>query len=258
MLRVAFALLLAALPAHAVASAPAGWRYDVYWMGLPVGEGTFGRAETGDGYRALWSMETEGLVAGFLHLDVEGMAEGQLTDGRPVPSLYRNHLRTAKREGQVAVSYAPRGPQARLLENTIRWTAPPGPDDKNPPPVPGHLRRGVDPATGMVLVGRGVRRAFHGGPDSFAVPVYDGVRRFDLRVRVVGLEEVHVWWQSFPAVELAAEIVPIAGFEEPEKWDSEPIQVHLDPATMLPRRIETRGIVITADEPCADLADCRG
>lgn len=258
MLKATVAILAAMLPAAAFAAAPVGWRYDVFWMGLPMGEATFGRAETETGYRALWSMATEGLVAGFLRLDVEGAAEGRLTEGRPTPDTYRNHLRTGKREGGVRVDYTPPGPRARLVENTIRWTAAPGPGDRTPPPVPDSLRRGVDPATAMVLVGNGVRAALHGGPERFAVSVYDGVRRYDLRVQVVGRTTVSIWWRSFPAVELTADIVPLAGFEEPEKWDGTPIRAHLDPATLLPRRIETRGLVITADEPCATLAECRG
>lgn len=87
-------------------------------------------------------------------------------------------------------------------------------DTSKKPPLAERFRTNVlDPLSALAAIRQELRRGNRG---AFTIPVYDGARRFDVRVRVLPKRE------GDTALHLALTLAPIAGFKGETSDDGDP------------------------------------
>jgi hypothetical protein len=227
--RVLGRLCLAAgfLPAVLASPAAAGnlvATYSASWAGLPAATIRLTLRDGGAEYRDDIEITTHGLVHLLTRFRATASAEGRLAVERtPEPARYVAAYDLRKRtDRRLSMQFV------RRAGGTV---AERGPDDtsRKPPLAETFRKNSVDPLSALERVREALRGA---RPDtSFAVPVYDGARRFDIIGRVLPKD-------SAPEGMRRAELTlrPIAGFRGETSEDGDP-----DDA---PRKVE---LVVTDD-----------
>jgi hypothetical protein len=166
--------------------------------------------ERDDGsYSVSFTAHTRGLIGWIYPYVLEGEADGKLGSDGPRPERFATLARSSGDELRRAISYHGDGTLAT-------WSDPPrapGDDDATVVPVP--LRRDtLDPASAIVAVMEAMVRA---GRCDGAYPVYDGRRRYDLTVALVGpspLSPSRYSSYSGPATLCRVEVSKLAGFKD--------------------------------------------
>ena len=202
---VAGALALAAIPRIAAADESSAL-YGVYWAGLSAGDIKLTLRDDASGYRDEVEIRTEGLPRLVTRFRGSAASGGKLVADRlPQPGYYDAHydLRKGKNR-RLSMRFVARG-GAALAER--------GPDDtsKKPPLAESFRQNVLDPLSALTAIRDALRRGNRG---AFTVPVYDGARRFDVKVRVLPKSE--------QALHLELTLAPIAGFKGETSEDGDP------------------------------------
>jgi len=208
MLRVAALVWLAAAvlqSAHAEETA----LYQAYWAGLPAGEIRLTLMEDPAAYRGEIQIRTEGLAHLLSRFRGSAVSEGRLAaELLPAPTRYdaAYDLRKAH-DRRLSMEFAPHAGGGLVAER--------GPaDTSKKPPLAEPFRTNVlDPLSTLAAIRHELRRGNRG---SFTIPVYDGARRFDVRVRILPKRE------GDGALHLALTLAPIAGFKGETSEDGDP------------------------------------
>ena len=162
-------LLLPAAPAAAAGPRSLELRYDVYTAGVPTLSLRLDIAFTGERYRIVSHMETRGVIGFLFPWRHRGETEGTVVDGELRPGHYRA---TSDASGTVK--------SARLVyrgDGTVTATAEPVREEGRDL-VPVAMTRGaVDILTAVLRVTRQIEAS---GRCDGEIPVFDGVRRYDL------------------------------------------------------------------------------
>jgi hypothetical protein len=233
--------------------------YAAYWAGLPAAEIRLRLRDGDSAYHNEIEISTKGLPQLFTHFRTTASAEGRLAAGRPAePSRYDAvyDLRQ-RRDRRVSMRFVPRG-GAVIAER--------GSDDtSSKPPLAETFRSNtVDPVTAFERI-RGVLRGPQHSPGShFAIPVYDGARRFDIVGHILPKAEAR---EGTLRVELT--LRPIAGFKgetsEDGDPDSAPRKVDLlvtDDARVMPLSITVpifhMPLVVQFEHLCPTAETCPG
>jgi hypothetical protein len=208
MLRVAGFIWLAAVAVQ-TAQAEEVAVYQATWAGLPAGEIRLTLRDDPAAYRDEIEIRTEGLARLLTRFHARAVSEGRLA-AAPLPTPIRYdafyELRKA-RDRRLSMGFASRVDGARIAER--------GPaDTSKKPPLAEKFRTNVlDPLSALAAIRHALRRGERG---SFMIPVYDGTRRFDVKVQVLpkraGESTMH----------LALTLVPIAGFKSEASDDGDP------------------------------------
>jgi uncharacterized protein DUF3108 len=183
--------------------------YQAYWAGVPAGEIRLSLRDDPAGYHDEIVVRSQGLPWLLTHFRATAVSEGRLAADRPpVPARYdalydlrkgrdrRLRMRFAGRDGAV---FAERGSD----------------DTSKKPLLAEAFRKNVlDPLSTVTAIRQELRRGNRG---SFMVPVYDGARRFDVRVRVLPKKG-----NGEPALHLELTLAPIAGFKGESSDDGDP------------------------------------
>jgi hypothetical protein len=204
---VAVALALAAIPRIAAADESSAL-YSVYWAGLPAGDIKLTLRDDPAGYRDEIEIRTEGLPRFVTRFRGSAASGGRLVADRlPQPGYYDAHydLRKGKNR-RLSMRFVAHG-GAAFAER--------GPEDtsKKPPLAEGFRQNVLDPLSALTAIRDALRRGNRGG---FSVPVYDGARRFDVRVRVLPKKDAD------PVLHLELTLAPIAGFKGETSEDGDP------------------------------------
>ena len=199
--------------------------YSAYWAGLPAAHIRLTLHDGGAGYRDEIEIATEGLPYALTRFRAAAWAEGRLAaDRQPEPARYLAAYDLRKRrDSRVSLQFLHR------IGGTIAERSPD--DTSHKPPLPETFRKNaVDPLSALEQVRTALRRSRPGG--SFAIPVYDGARRFDIVGRILPRN-------GAADGTLRAELTlrPIAGFKGETSEDGDP-----DDA---PRKVE---LSVTDDE----------
>ncbi|BBK31102.1 uncharacterized protein DUF3108 [Stella humosa] len=152
-------------------------QYDVYTAGLPTLALKLDIAFTGEGYRVAADMQTQGLAGFLFPWHYQSVSEGVVAGGDLRPALYRT---TSTASGKTKT--------ARLVyraDGTVAATAEPAVEEGRDPVPPGLTRGSVDILTAVLRV---TRRLESTGRCDGEVPVYDGLRRYDLVFSDGGLD----------------------------------------------------------------------
>jgi len=233
--------------------------YAAYWAGLPAAEIRLRLHDGAAAYHDEIEIRTTGLPALLSKFRGTALAEGRLAADRPAePSHYDAVYDLRKRRNShISMRFVPRA-GAVVAER--------GPDDtsRKPPLAEKFRSNAVDPMTALERL-RGVLRARpHSADGSFAIPVYDGARRFDIAGRILPKKDAR---EGTLRVELT--LRPIAGFKgessEDGDPDSAPRKVDLlvtDDARLMPLSITVpvffMPLVVQFDHLCAPPEMCSG
>jgi len=185
--------------------------YAAYWAGLPAAEIRLRLHDGAAAYHDEIEIRTTGLPALLSKFRGTALAEGRLAADQPAePSHYDAVYDLRKRRNShISMRFVPRA-GAVVAER--------GPDDtsRKPPLAEKFRSNAVDPMTALERL-RGVLRARpHSADGSFAIPVYDGARRFDAIV------ERRPPSTAEPGIRLAMTLRAIAGFKGESSDEGDP------------------------------------
>lgn len=204
---VAAVLLLAASPRIASAE-DASAIYRVYWAGLPAGDIKLTLRDDPAGYRDEIEIRTEGLPRLVTRFRGSAASGGKLAaEHPPQPGYYDAHYDLRKSKNKRL--------SMRFVSRAGALVADRGPEDtSSKPALAENFRQNVlDPLSALTAIRDALRRGNRG---SFSVPVYDGARRFDVKVRVLPKTGAD------PVLHLELTLAPIAGFKGETSEDGDP------------------------------------
>ncbi len=200
-------VMLAMLTSSAQAEETAAL-YQAYWAGLPAGELRLTLRDDPAAYRGEIVIRTEGLPRLLTRFRASAVSEGRLAAERlPAPLRYDATYDLRKRQDRrLSMEFTPR---ADTLV-AVRGAA----DTSRKPPLAEPFRTNVlDPLSALAAIRHALRQGNRG---AFAVPVYDGTRRFDVSVRILPKQA------GDPTLHLALTLAPIAGFKGETSEDGDP------------------------------------
>ena len=178
--------------------------YSAWWAGLPAAEIRLEAHEEAGRYETAITIETRGLAHLATHF--RGIAESAgrlIADRVAAPQRYETTYDLRRRRGSHI--------SMRFVERDGAVVAERGPGDTSakPPLAEAFRRNVVDPLAAFERIRAALRQ---GG--AFAVPVYDGARRFDVVGRVLPRRQ--------GALHVALTLHPIAGFRGETSQDGDP------------------------------------
>jgi Protein of unknown function (DUF3108) len=187
--------------------------YAAYWAGLPAGEIRLRlHANGAAAYRDEIEIRTTGLPALLSRFRATAVAQGSLAADRPAePSHYdATYDLWKRRNSRISMRFVARA-GAVIAER--------GPDDtSHKPPLAEKFRSNtVDPVTAFERVRSALLAPRHSADGSFAVPVYDGARRFDILGHILPKKDAN---EGTLRVELT--LRAIAGFKGESSDDGDP------------------------------------
>ena len=186
--------------------------YAAYWAGIPAGEIQIRLHDGAAAYHDEIEIRTTGLPALITRLRGTGIAEGRLAADRPAePSHYDAIYDLWKRRNShISMRFVTRG-GGTVAER--------GPDDtsRKPPLAEKFRSNAVDPVTAFERVRAALRAPRRSADGSFAVPVYDGARRFDILGHILPKKDAS---EGTLRVELT--LRAIAGFKGESSDDGDP------------------------------------
>jgi hypothetical protein len=183
--------------------------YQAYWAGLPAGEIRLTLRDDTASYRDEIVVRSQGLPWLLTHFRATAVSEGRLASDRPpVPTRYDVLYDLRKgRDRRLSMSFAGR-------DGAVLAERGPGDTSKKPLLAEGFRKNVLDPLSTVTAIRRELRRGNRG---SFMVPVYDGARRFDVRVRVLPKKAT-----SEAVLHLELTLAPVAGFKGESSDDGDP------------------------------------
>jgi Protein of unknown function (DUF3108) len=208
---LAIALLAAAGGAGSSRAEPLVAVYDAFWAGLPVARIRLELDDGGAHYQDAIAVTTDGLPRLVTKFRGTATAEGRLGPALPAePMRYDAVYDLRKRRGSHI--------SLRFVAHGGTTIAERGADDtsRKPPLAEPYRRDTVDPLSAFERIREALRAALRGGNASFAVPVYDGARRFDVRGRVLPKAD------GDHSLQVALALRPIAGFKGESSDDGDP------------------------------------
>jgi hypothetical protein len=263
---VVFLAGLVAAPMAPCATPPGGpepqtLRYVATWAGLPAGEVHLQLAEGTSVFRAQIDISTVGLPRWLTRFRARGISEGAVpVDGLAMPERYdaAYDLRSRKGKrismrfvGSGGDSVAERGPE----DSSEKYLLPPA-----------LLTDVVDPLAALTRMREALRSGL-AGQGHFAIPVFDGKRRFDVEERAVSHEMTRIGDRVLPVLHLALLLHPIAGFKGDDgeaNPDPKPRGLDLlfsDDGGFTPLRMEVTvawlTMVVELAERCGTMAPCK-
>jgi hypothetical protein len=163
----------------------------------------------GDGdYIISFAARTSGWIGWIYPYLLEGEAGGKLTDEGPMPARFATLSRSRSDEKRRAISYLGDG-------SLVTWSDPSRSVEDDEESVPTPMRRNtLDPASAILSVAEAVTRA---GKCQGNYPVYDGRRRFDLSISLIGSEPLapsRYSSYSGPATLCRVVVNKLAGFRD--------------------------------------------
>jgi uncharacterized protein DUF3108 len=197
--------LAPALPAQAEEVAAL---YRAYWAGLPAGEIRIKLRDDPASYRDDIAIRTEGLPRLVTRFQGTAVSEGRFGAARlPSPVRYdaRYDLRK-RRDKRLSMRFDP-------VPGGLVADRGPGDSSEKPPLKPAFRTNVLDPLSALTAIRHALRQGARG---SFSVPVYDGARRFDVKVRVLPKAA------GDRALHLVLTLAPIAGFKGETSEDGDP------------------------------------
>jgi hypothetical protein len=183
--------------------------YQAYWAGLSAGEIRLKLRDDPASYRDEITVRSQGLPWLLTNFRATAVSEGRLSADRPpAPARYDALYDLRKgRDRRLSMRFADRD-GAAVAER--------GSDDSSKKPLLAEaFRKNVlDPLSTVTAIRQELRRGNRG---DFTVPVYDGARRFDVRVRVLPKKA-----SIEPVLHLELTLAPIAGFKGESSDDGDP------------------------------------
>lgn len=260
-----FAVIVAAALAAASAAGPASGHavpivavYEAFWAGLPAARIRLELAGGDTQFRDTIVIESAGLPRLVTRFRGTATAVGSLpADGAAEPLRYDAVYDLRKRRGShIGMRFVVR--RASMIAERS-----PGDTSRKPPLKEAYRRDAVDPLTALERIREAVSAARGSSHARFAVPVYDGARRFDVIGRVLPRPSGAAGGELHVALSLR----PIAGFKGESSDDGDPDDaprparlILSDDARLLPLSVEVPvyylPLVVRLERVCRAAADC--
>jgi Protein of unknown function (DUF3108) len=186
--------------------------YSAFWAGLPAAEIRLNLSEDKAAYHGRIEITTEGLPALLSRFRATAIAEGRLDAGRPAQPAHYDAIYDLRKRHDSHISML-------FTDRAGALVAERGPADTShkPPLAEGFRRNAVDPLTALERMREALRAQRQQREASFAVPVFDGARRFDILGRILPEKDAD---NGVLRVELT--LRPIAGFKGETSEDGDP------------------------------------
>jgi hypothetical protein len=175
---VVLAILLAITPAARAAAERPTYRmtthYRVYWLGLPVFKGTVIGRNQGDRYALAFTSRSTGVLRIIQRSRIEASASGIVEPARYRALRFRLRANWERKRRSVDMRFAPNG--------SLRLRVSPREPGKRKP-VSHPLAAAFDPLTALL---HSTTVPLDTPACSLTVPIFDGRRRFDVRLEHAG------------------------------------------------------------------------
>jgi hypothetical protein len=199
---------LAALAGPAANAGELAAIYDAYWAGVPAGEIRLSLNDDASPYHDRIDIRSLGLARLVTRFRGTATTDGELVAGRlPLPTRHEATYDLRKRrDRRLSMIFARQG-GGTLAERGAE-------DTSRKPPLAAKFRTDVlDPLSAVTAIRDALRQGRRG---AFVIPVYDGARRFDVKVAV------HPARGRDAPLELTLTLAPIAGFKGETSEDGDP------------------------------------
>ena len=203
------ALAAVTVPAAAFAAKTEDYRLEaeMRFLGMSVGRVELEAAANGDTRDQRLAMATTGLVERLTGFEGELTARSRAGEGAPATLDFRSFTRTDRATREVELRYDGAGRVTEVA--TFKRGEPRGTE------VPEALRDGtIDPLTALAAVREWLKTVRDDAPAATTLAIFDGRRRYDLRVRLVDRRVARFASGPTPILEVRLESEPIAGFDE--------------------------------------------
>jgi len=257
-------ILLALIAGSARAGEPTNLRMEGWWGGLHSADILF-VVDQPISASGRWDGElivrTAGMIKWITGLVADARGQGKYGGPVALSETYRQRVKSNKSDRTVEVGFSGDPPLATRLKDLEIFADPAkqARDAENVPDLPEDQRRGtIDPIAAILTLGH---RAV-AGENKFTLPVYDGRRRFDLAVEVLGHGKHGLNGQPTETLDAVAVVHPIGGFKpfHVKWWNNAKFEVLLDPKSGLPLQISSSsfiaGVVLTTKSMCPPDPDC--
>ncbi|MDF1793682.1 MAG: DUF3108 domain-containing protein [Thalassobaculaceae bacterium] len=175
---LAFALIALSAPASADTAAMRA-TYEVYFGGLHILSAESEFSPEGSDYALAAKARTRGILDMFFGWHGETRSAGRYEEGRAVPGIHTNFGWRGDKRRSAVLDYGPDG-----TVTSAHVDPPPDPDEVTDMPE-GAAAGTIDPLTVIAQLSRLVTRE---GSCSGEFAVFDGRRRYDLRITDRGME----------------------------------------------------------------------
>lgn len=199
--------------------------YVIQFGGLSIADVMITMTETPERYQTTATLRTRGLMKllGKMNADVAGEGRVTKTALGVEPELYRSGFSMEKFDSSTDISYEP---TTKLATAQRRAFDPITGEERKPEdtpwnkrrvqakPVPEDKRMGVlDPMAAFISARQAIRESA-GAPTTFRVPVYDGLRRYDIVGTTEAAKDVTISNVQRKLIGMKARMVPVFGFDD--------------------------------------------
>ena len=184
--------------------------YVFSWSGLRLGKLHLEMQQDDAQYNVESKLKTAGIVAFFSnHKSTTKVSGKKLTSNSLRPTAYRSDYRSGGKDKSIEMKYDAQGNV--IKEEVLPWRG-------ARPEVTDELKSGVgDSLTAILSMRSAIKDALAKNQTNIQVPVFDGVRRFDLHARILDKNSsIKLDDKSIPVVKLSLKRVPLGGFKEKE------------------------------------------
>lgn len=252
-LAVALLFLAAGVPARAEEIVAI---YNAYWAGLPAARIRLTLRDGVGAYDDAIEIRSQGLPRLVTHFRGTANAAGQLVSGHPAEPTHFQAIYDLRkrRNSRISMRFITRNSMVLAERDAL--------DTSRKPPLAEIFRRDtVDPITAVERLRQAIANASAANP-RFSIPVYDGVRRFDVVGQILPKRE-----QTRGLVRVALNLRPIAGFRGESSDDGDPddaprpVALTLtDDSRLLPLTLTVRvfflPLLVQLDHLCTKSAPC--
>ena len=183
--------------------------YVFSWSGLRLGKLHLQMQQNDSDYAITSKVKTAGIVAFFSNHKSTTKVSGNVKSNQFHPTYYRSDYRSSNTDKSIELNYDAKGKVTK--EEILPWRG-------ARPEVSNDLKTGVaDSLTAIFAMREQIKTALKSGTKKITVPVFDGIRRFDLEARVINTNtSIFLDDKQIQTVKLGLKRIPLGGFKEKE------------------------------------------
>jgi hypothetical protein len=201
----ATAVLTCVLSGLALAQGRLEARYSISMIGIPIGKAIFSLDVGSSQYTTSASGRASGMLSVLFNGEGSMTAEGSVKAGRPVPTAFTSAITRDSEKSEIRMLLAGGAAKEFAAE-----TGAPAPD--RVPLTPAHRLGVIDPISAMLVPINGAYDVLAADVCQRTLPVFDGRRRYDLKLTFKRMDSVKAEsGYAGPVVVCGVAFQPIAG-----------------------------------------------
>jgi hypothetical protein len=158
--------------------------YNLYVGGIPLGKVAMSSRFQGNDYKAVSTLETQGIVNAFWQSKIEAASNGLVERGAIRPALYDSYSQNRSNpRQQVTLTFGPEGPRSLYSDPPYPETRYAVSEDQQ--------KNTLDPLSAAVFLTNSVNGE-NAKPCETVAPVFDGRRRYDVALSFVSKSDVRM------------------------------------------------------------------